>query len=117
MQVWQHLFNRGAAIMPPAAVAVASSYLWAAYDAHSRQLEWKGYAVAAGLVVGIVPFTLLTLGGINSTLIGAFKGTVALSAEQSEAMIRKWGLINVVRSLLPLAGAVTGFVTMLQNVA
>ena len=117
MQVWQHLFNRGAAIMPPTAVAVASSYLWAAYDAHSRRLEWKGYAVAAGLVVGIVPFTLLTLGGINSTLIGAFKGTVALSAEQSEAMIRKWGLINIARSLLPLAGAVTGFVTMLQNVA
>lgn len=104
-------------IMPPTAIAVASSYLWAAYDAHSRQLNWKGYAVAAGLVVSIVPFTFLTLGSINSSLIGAAKGAVALSKEQSDTLIGRWGVLNVVRSLLPLAGAITGFVTLLNNVA
>lgn len=117
VQVWHGMFSRGSVIMPPAAIVVASSYLWAAYDAHSRQMSWKGYAVAAGFVVSIIPFTFLTLASINSSLIGVLKGTIALSKEQSEALIGKWGVLNVVRSLFPLAGAVTGFLTLLNNVA
>lgn len=117
VQIWHNVFYRGSMIMPPTAIAVASSYLWAAYDAHSRQIDWKGYAIAAGLVVSIIPFTFLTLGSINSSLIGAAKGTVALSKEQSDALIGRWGFLNVLRSLFPLAGAVTGFITLLNNVA
>lgn len=101
--------------MPPTAIAVASSYSWASYDAYTRQLDWKGYAVAAGFVVSIIPFTFLTLGSINSALIGAAEGTLALSREQGEHLIGKWGVWNLIRSALPLAGAITGLVTLVMN--
>lgn len=115
-QIWHGMFTRGMNLMPKVAVAVALSYGYAAYDTRSRGGEWTGYLAAAGLVVSIVPFTLLFMSPTNSALIESAKGSSALAQTQVSDLIAKWGVLNLTRSLLPLAGAVTGFVTLLKNV-
>jgi hypothetical protein len=101
--------------MPYVAGAASLSYLYAAWDARSQNKDWVGYSVAAGLVVSIVPFTGLVMGSTIKPLSGAALGSTSLSASQVAELIETWGTQNIFRSLLPLAGAVVGFLTFLGN--
>lgn len=101
--------------MPRVAGAVALSYAYAAWDARSQDKDWVGYSVAAGLVVSIVPFTVIVMSSTIQPLSGAALGSITLSASQVTELIGTWGTQNIFRSLLPLAGAVLGFLTFLGN--
>ena len=101
--------------MPSVAIVVASSYAFAAWEARQRDENWGGFLVAAGLVVSIVPFTLLFMGTTNNTLISSANGALTLSASETSNLIQRWELLNSVRSLLPLLAAATGFFTFVGN--
>lgn len=109
------MFIRGMAIMPKIAVTVALSYAYAAYDSHSRGGYWKGYLGAAATVVGIIPFTLIFMKSTNDALITASKGGASFNTIEVSELVSRWGLLNLTRSFLPLTGAVTGLVTLLDN--
>lgn len=104
------------ALMPKVAVTIALTYAYAAYDTRSRGGSWTGFLAAGGLVVSIVPFTLLFMAPTNTALINTVKGSSALSQTQVSELIQKWGFLNFTRSLLPLASAVTGLITLFNNV-
>lgn len=110
------MFTRGMTIMPKIAVTVAISYVYAAYDAYNRGGYWKGYLAAGGTVVSIVPFTLIFMNSTNAALISSVTRASVLSQTQTFELIEKWGLLNLTRSILPLAGAATGMLTFLSNV-
>jgi hypothetical protein len=114
-QIWHGLFNRGHAIMPKLAVTVAATCAYAAYDSYSNRGYWKGFLGAAGLTIAIVPFTLLFINSVNATLMHAAKGSSTLTVTQISELASKWGLLNLVRSFLPMAGAVTGLIALLDN--
>lgn len=103
--------------MPKAAVVVGLSYSYAAYDSRNRGGYWKGFLSAAGLVVAIVPFTLLLMSSTNTALIHSAKGASTLTVAQESELVSKWGLLNLIRSFLPLTGAVTGLATLLDNLS
>lgn len=115
--IWHGMFLRGMNVMPKVAIAVGLSYGYAAYETHRVGGDWKGFLAAGGLVVSIVPFTLLFMSSTNASLISAAKGSSALAQAQVSQLIENWGYLNLARSLLPLAGAVTGLVTFLKNVS
>lgn len=93
--------------MPKVAVGSALSYVYAAY-ASEGQKNSKDYLIAAGLVVSIVPFTLMFMGSTNAALIGSATGTSPLRQAQVSDLIRKWGYLNLARSVLPLTAAAVG---------
>lgn len=111
------MFIGGASLMPKISTTVALSYAYAAYETRSRGGDWTGFLVAAGLLVSIVPFTLLVMSSTNTALINSAKGSSSLAQGQVSELIKKWAVLNLTRSLLPLAAAATGFVTFLKNVS
>ena len=65
----------GIAYGPPFALVSCLSLGYVAYDSYtSNSANWMIYAFPALTTVGIVPFTKITMDGINSTLIA--EGTV-----------------------------------------
>lgn len=115
VSVWQVLFNRGFALMPKFAGTTAIAYLYAAYTAHQQGRNWKGLAASAALTVSIVPFTIIFMSSTNDLLFKASAGTFDASQEDVATLIGRWGVLNLVRSLLPLAGAALGFSTLFSE--
>jgi hypothetical protein len=101
--------------MPKFAVTTTAAYLYAAYTAQNQGRSWKGLAAGAALTVSIVPFTILFMKSTNELLVKAAAGTLEASQEDVAKLIGRWGVLNLVRSLLPLAGAAAGFSTLFQS--
>lgn len=75
------------------------------------------YAAAAVLTISIVPYTLTAMKGVNDRLhaiadapLEESKATVVAEKGEVETLLRKWYLLNLVRSLLPAVGCVLGVV-------
>ncbi|SPJ79551.1 uncharacterized protein FTOL_07942 [Fusarium torulosum] len=113
--VWQEFFNRGIALMPKVAVTTALAYAYASYSAHREGRKWKGLAAGGALTVAIVPFTLIFMSSTNGLLFKAAAGTLEASQEDVATLIGRWGVLNLVRSLLPLAGTIVGLSTVFQS--
>ncbi|KAI6783153.1 uncharacterized protein J7T54_000655 [Emericellopsis cladophorae] len=115
--IWHGIFTRGMNVMPKVAILIAAAYSYVAYDARHRGVNWKGYLAAGGAVLFIIPFTLLFIAGTNATLISASKGATVLSRGRASELIGKWSVLNLGRSLFPLAGAIIGLSTFLGNLS
>ena len=100
------------------AVVTGLAYAYAAWLRAASGESWLPFVMAAALTFVIVPFTWIFMEGINTAL---FKAVEQSSMERSvvdklsaERMVIQWSGFHAVRSLLPLAGAVTGFLAMLR---
>ncbi|KAF4955002.1 hypothetical protein FSARC_11960 [Fusarium sarcochroum] len=113
--VWQEIFNRGFAIMPKFAATTAVAYLYAAYAANQDGRSWKGLAAGALLTVAIVPYTVVFMSSTNELLFKAAAGTLGASQDDVAKLIGRWGVLNLVRSLFPLAGTIAGFSALFQS--
>lgn len=114
-EIWHTLYMRGMSLMPKVAAVVAASYAYAAWDARRRDESWGGFLSAAGLVLSIIPFTIIVMSSTNKELMSSAQGSLVLTQSQTMDLIKKWEVLNAVRSLLPLLGAVTGLFTFLGN--
>lgn len=116
-QVWSELYQRGACLMPRIGAGVALAYGYAAYESYSQGSNWKGFVAAAACVVAIVPYTVAVMGKTNAALLEAARGgaAAAASAAQVPSLVDRWGTMNLIRSLLPLAGSLLGMMTFLCN--
>ncbi|KAI0137481.1 hypothetical protein BJ170DRAFT_678326 [Xylariales sp. AK1849] len=103
LQQWQLAFTRGKTYMPPVAVAITASYCYVAYTHWKQDLEWRGFAAAGALTVGIVPFTLFFIRGNIGQIQDAMlrKGSI----EEARALLTTWGALNLARAMLPLVGS------------
>lgn len=127
LQQWHLAYNRGKAYMPPFAGAIALSYFWLSYAHRARQLEWRGFAAAGALTVGIVPFTLLLImgnirqleaamvaveggGGDDDVDVDVDAKTAAAAAaaadREARGLLTTWSRLNLARAMLPLVGTV-----------
>ncbi|KAF4991817.1 hypothetical protein FGRMN_7587 [Fusarium graminum] len=113
--VWQELFNRGFALMPKLAGTTALAYAYAAYLAYKEDRDWKGLAAGGVLTVAIVPFTIVFMSSTNDLLFKAASGTLEASQDDVAKLIGRWGVLNLIRSLLPLAGTIIGLSTAFQS--
>jgi hypothetical protein len=108
----------GKVAMPIVAVISLSSFAYAAYGRSQRGQEWKRYATAGALTLAIVPFTFIFMAGTNQALMQVASGGAAAAVVNDDsvrALFTKWAGMNVVRSLLPLSGAVLGIWTLAQE--
>jgi len=124
LQQWRTLFTTGSKIAPPFAIFTFVNFGYLAYISRSDQGQtdsspssWQGYGFAAIAVVAIVPFTLLFMNGVNDQLMAASGegvGKAVLSAADVTGLVKRWGMLNSIRSVLPLLGAVIGLWTSLN---
>lgn len=111
---WQAIYDRGKVAAPGVAILSLLSYAYLAYSHYHEGREWKGFITAALLTIGIAPFTLIVMARTNNTLIGVANGAVvSVGDEAARQLVQKWGGLNLMRSLLPLAGSVVGLWSVL----
>ncbi|KAK0924816.1 hypothetical protein LTR91_008117 [Friedmanniomyces endolithicus] len=130
LDIWCHTFDHGFLMVAPLTLVSGIVCLVNAYLAHSRGsgITSTGLLFLAGLAnIGITPFTFAfgmdvnaelhlrraTHGkkdtGHDARLRGGVRGTTPIQRALGEASIaevlRRWALLNGVRALLPLTGA------------
>lgn len=126
LQAWKRTYLLGAKVGPGLSLISTISLLTLAYDAHSLTgrlvsgtaqgiAKWKCYAGAAGLLIGIVPYTILMMGpGVNKKLmdaansveVGTEKKFGAAEADSVKKTLDQWGLWNLGRAVLTGLGCV-----------
>ena len=116
---WRNIYTRGATYSPPFSAVAAATLSYAAWAHYTsphpfvdEQGRWKGLVAAAVGTVAIVPFTLLVLMPTNRALITGADGG-KLREEAAKRLVRKWGVINGVRALFSLVGAMVGLWSLL----
>ncbi|KAK5998962.1 Anthrone oxygenase ptaC [Cladobotryum mycophilum] len=116
-RVWAQLYRRGVATMPKYAGVVALSYLYAAYDAYTRDGPWRILLAAAACVVSTVPFTFVAMKKTNDALHEAAVVEATqdknVMAAQVPQLLQTWTRLNSIRGLFPLAGTILGSVAFL----
>jgi len=111
--IWRALFTRGKATMPKVAVLISLAFAYAAFDSSRRHgWAWKGFVASAVLMAANVPFTIIFMSSTNAAILDAAAQTgTEASGRQVSAHIKRWAVLNVLRSLLPLASTIIGAVT------
>ncbi|KAF3001343.1 hypothetical protein E8E13_005976 [Curvularia kusanoi] len=119
--LWSQHFQRGFSLAPPIAVLTATSLVYCGWSAPSSRtpgstgVTWTSNArlfyAAAALTVSIVPFTVLFMRGTNEVLLGfaervGGKGISAGEGEEGARLMGRWMVLNGVRGVLPMLGAV-----------
>lgn len=108
-QQWAGIYNKGKVLGPQMAAVSLLGYGYLMYDRSRQSRGWGKYVGAAALTVGIVPFTVFFMDTTNQALLGVAAGTAGhLSSEAVRELLVKWRVLNLVRSLFPLAGALLG---------
>lgn len=107
-QQWAGIYNKGKVLGPQMAAVSLLGYGYLMYDRSRQSRGWGKYVGAAALTVGIVPFTVLFMDATNQALLGVAAGGASLSSEAVRELLEKWKVLNLVRSLFPLAGALLG---------
>lgn len=110
-QQWAGIYNRGKVLGPQTALFGLLGYSYLAYERNSRGLSWTKFLWAAGLTLGIVPFTAIFMDPTNQALLQVAAGGSVGAATGEGALCEllvKWKGLNLVRSIFPLAGAAFG---------
>ena len=120
LQQFRSLYNLGKTINPKIAMLSATASFAAAWTHyHPQALYRTGLFVASGITtLSIVPWTFLMMQSTNSALFARLQVAEskpigeAKSTEQSEetrSLLEKWRFLNIIRSLMPLAGSLLAY--------
>lgn len=119
IKLWRKNFELGKGLAPPIALATAASLSFCGW--RERGIPTTGirdgrlFFVSAALTVAIVPFTIFFMSSTNTKLLSLAKKDELTSSDsrEGEALLKRWTLLNGLRSFLPLAGAVlAGFLVL-----
>ncbi|ESK91871.1 hypothetical protein Moror_10483 [Moniliophthora roreri MCA 2997] len=116
---WAALYDRGHKINPSLALIASSAYFFLSWNLRRNDRLLKLYAAAGVLTIGIIPWTLGTMLDTNNKLHAKAELGVEVAEivgekdTEAEALIKKWGVLNALRGVLPLGGAVVGLIALL----
>lgn len=116
---WVCLYNYGHRVLPAISIATLLMYGYIGFDKWTSGGPWISYAMAGGLTVGIIPFTLIVMLSSNNELFEMDAqiqhDPKATSMKDARTLVAKWSRMHLLRSMFPLAGAVLGFTTLLKE--
>jgi hypothetical protein len=99
---WRPSYRRGARMQAPLALAGSGAALWTWWL--DRDLRWLTGGL---LLLFLIPFTVIAILPTNKGL-----STIDVSSSEAEHLLRRWGQLHAVRSLLSGAAFII-FVTAL----
>jgi len=111
---WNRVYLSGHVKGPITAVTTGLIYGLAALGKAAAGQPWHAFAVAGLTTVCIIPFTLTFMLGTNNTLFAAerkarkSKGLDTIGWAETEKLVMRWGKLNMIRSFVPMTGAVIG---------
>ena len=114
--MWRNIYERGKSFARPIAATSAVASLASAYTHYHPQAPQRTwyFVASAFLTLGIVPFTATVMGSNVGTLLAMSDGAAArrvedVKKEEVEVLVKRWGVLNIYRGLLPLVGALAAF--------
>ncbi|KAK3309664.1 uncharacterized protein B0T15DRAFT_488377 [Chaetomium strumarium] len=122
---WLRTYTLGATTMPFATAVTAAAYVWLGLKTPGIPLaRSRMYLAAAGLTVGIIPYTVAFMGGTNGRLKEMEKEANSVQANvpspevraeerSAKALVDWWGMLNLGRAAMLISGAVCGLVATL----
>ncbi|KFY23827.1 hypothetical protein V493_05616 [Pseudogymnoascus sp. VKM F-4281 (FW-2241)] len=117
LKQFKHMYASGHDSIPTATVVAATSLLYLAYDSRAvGSPAWRGYATAAALALGIVPYTLIVMMGTNKVLLDRAEEEeekVEAQAASVKQLLDQWATMNLGRSLLLASATLTATWTAL----
>ncbi|OBT65091.1 hypothetical protein VE03_05229 [Pseudogymnoascus sp. 23342-1-I1] len=117
LKQFKHMFAAGHDTIPAGTIVAATSLLYLAYDSRAAgSPAWRGYATAAVLALGIVPYTLAVMMGTNKVLLDRAEEEeekVEAQAASVKQLLDQWATMNLGRSVLLASAAVTAAWTAL----
>jgi len=120
VQQWSCVFKNGHRKGPIISIATGLMYCYTAWSNHAGGAPWKVFALAGALTMGMVPYTLITMGGTNNALLRAEakikSGDDGISWKDVAILVRTWNKLNAIRALFPLSGAVLGMLAICKLV-
>ncbi|MCJ1382977.1 hypothetical protein MMC17_006090 [Xylographa soralifera] len=118
---WRVLYRKGLAVAPPFAALTSLTFGYLSYTfKQASRPNANFYSLAAALVVGIVPYTLIFMRGINNKLMTRAAEADKLDAtekvtqvglpkgESTNELLDKWAFHNAVRCVFPLMATALG---------
>ncbi|RAH39760.1 DUF1772 domain-containing protein, partial [Aspergillus brunneoviolaceus CBS 621.78] len=118
---WSRLYHYGHVVLPFTAILTGLLYIYAAVCHHQRSSRrWGALALAGVLTVAIAPFTWLVMAPSNHELFRLQAVTsqmelAGIAIGPAQALIGHWRNLHMVRSLLPLLGAIIGAIAMMGS--
>jgi hypothetical protein len=115
---WARLYGYGIQQMPAGAISTTLLYIYAISNRDRAGRPWHIYAFAAAATMSIVPFTWYVMAPTNNLLFGlnALQGGTK-DLGQVYALIAKWRVLHMFRSLFPLLGATLGLIGTLDELS
>ena len=111
---WVRVYHHGHQVLPTAAVGTFILYIYASIKKRSAGRPWGTLALAGLTTLSMLPFTWLVMVPTNDQLFGLEEKSkvepLVRSIDNAQELVIKWTLLHLIRSTLPLMGAVIGAV-------
>jgi Domain of unknown function (DUF1772) len=119
------MYAIGRLTQPPGTLATALSFFYLAYHVHGAGVglrAWRLWVCGGAAVLGALwPFTFLLLEPVSQRLLVLAEeeeeqeeeegegGEKECRKDEAQALLHRWGVLNMVRAVLPAVGAGCGF--------
>lgn len=113
---WVRMYHYGHQVLPTLAVGTFLLYIYSSAKERSARRTWGVFVLAGLTTLSMLPFTWLFMVPTNNELFrleamskveSSVKGIV-----EAKELVVKWSWLHLIRSLLPLTGAVIGTMGM-----
>ncbi|RAH41804.1 DUF1772 domain-containing protein [Aspergillus brunneoviolaceus CBS 621.78] len=128
LEIWKQISTASTAQTAPVAAGTAAAFVYLAWTV-ARAVEppqllqflssssssryaspGRWYAAAAVLTVGVVPYTAVVMRRTDWQILRVVEdGEGEAEGEKTSGLLKRWAVLNAVRSLLPLVGGLCGF--------
>ncbi|KAG6026292.1 hypothetical protein E4U40_002193 [Claviceps sp. LM458 group G5] len=112
---WARLYHYGSVMMPSMSVAIAAVYglAWMQYGQSPSEQGMRCLAAGA-LTMAIAPYTWFAMIPTNNALFAMAASGPDFAGKQdandkARGLVMKWVILHSIRSIIPLAGAIVGF--------
>jgi hypothetical protein len=120
---WVTMYGHGHQVLPGLAIITAGLYARIALSLRSTTRPWSLFVLAGLATVAIIPFTLVFMVPTNDLLFALEKGTEkgtekgqgSMSIMDAKELVLWWSRLHLMRSVMPLIGAVIGVSAVVKD--
>jgi hypothetical protein len=109
---WVRMYHYGHQVLPTMAVGTFLLYIYTCTKKNNAKNPWGIFALAGMTTLSMLPFTWIVMVPTNNELFRlesvSKTGPLVMDIASARELVVKWSWMHFTRSLLPLAGAITG---------
>ncbi|KAL4811329.1 hypothetical protein BDV18DRAFT_155935 [Aspergillus unguis] len=120
---WLRMFHYGHRGHPALAAVTLSLYALSSWRRHIEHKSWKNLLLAGCVTVCMTPFTWLVMMPTNKRIFDLAtasrdfnsNGSDNIGMEDAKRLVKKWGILHLLRSFFPLIAAGIGLDQLLRG--